>query len=89
MLWLQNGLARRKAMRPFVRVLWWLVYIAENLRNVGSYTMQLQAMLNESGGVTVVSGKHLPSHTVQFTITGRSPLSFLSFVQTASHKHSA
>jgi len=44
--------------------------VAENLQNVGSYTLQLQAMLNESGGVTVVSGKHLPSHVVHFSITG-------------------
>jgi len=42
----------------------------ENLRNIGNYTLQLQAMLNESGGVTVVSGKHLPSHVIRFSITG-------------------
>jgi len=52
---------------------------AENLRNVGNYTLQLQAMLNESGGVTVISGKHLPSHVVHFSITGQTAFLILSF----------
>lgn len=46
--------------------------VVENLRNVGNYTLQLQAMLNESGGVTVVSGKHLPSYIVHFSVTGHA-----------------
>jgi len=52
--------------------------VAENLRNVGNYTLQLQAMLNESGGVTVISGKHLPSHIVHFSITGQPAFLVLS-----------
>ena len=47
-----------------------VVDCSENLRNIGSYTLQLQAMLNESGGVTVISGRHLPSHVIRFSITG-------------------
>jgi len=56
--------------------------VAENLRNIGNYTLQLQAMLNESGGVTVISGKHLPSHTLRFSITGLPclPPSFFVFI---------
>jgi len=58
--------------RPSNRYLYHLyaMDVAENLRNIGNYTLQLQAMLNESGGVTVVSGKHLPAHIVHFSITG-------------------
>jgi len=46
------------------------VFVVENLRNIGRYTLQLQAMLNENGGITVISGKHLPSHIINFSITG-------------------
>ncbi len=46
----------------------------ENVRNLGSHTLQLQVVLNETGA-TKFAGKTLPSYKFKFTVTGMSSMS--------------
>ncbi|KAL3892332.1 hypothetical protein ACJMK2_004548 [Sinanodonta woodiana] len=47
----------------------------ENIKNMGNYTLQLQVVLNESGGNTY-AGKELPSHKIKFSVTEAEPEKF-------------
>lgn len=47
----------------------------ENLKNLGDYTIQLQAVLNESGATTY-AGHQLPSHTIKFSVVEGEPEKF-------------
>ena len=42
-----------------------------NIKNLGNYTLLLQAVLNESGGNSF-AGKVLPGHKIKFSVRGRS-----------------
>ncbi|XP_055997294.1 structural maintenance of chromosomes flexible hinge domain-containing protein 1-like isoform X2 [Ostrea edulis] len=47
----------------------------ENIHNLGSHTLQLQVVLNESGS-TIYAGKNLPSHQIKFNVTEAEPEKF-------------
>ena len=48
-----------------------LMLFTENVRQLGSHTLQLQAVLNETGANTY-AGKTLPLQRFKFTVTGKS-----------------
>lgn len=48
-----------------------IIIVVENIHNLGSHTLQLQVVLNESGS-TIYAGKNLPSHQIKFNVTGNA-----------------
>ncbi|XP_025090642.1 structural maintenance of chromosomes flexible hinge domain-containing protein 1-like isoform X1 [Pomacea canaliculata] len=47
----------------------------ENMKNLGAHTIELHAVLNESGATTY-AGRELPSHKIKFTIVEAEPEQF-------------
>ena len=47
-----------------------LITFTDCTKNLGAYTIQLNAVLNESGN-TNFAGKELPSHKIKFTVNGK------------------
>ncbi|CAH1772323.1 unnamed protein product, partial [Owenia fusiformis] len=48
----------------------------ENVKNLGSHTLILQAVLNESGA-NMFAGRELPSHRIKFSVTEAEPEKFV------------
>jgi hypothetical protein len=48
-----------------------LYFLVENIKNLGSYTLQLQAVLNESGE-NMFAGKQLPCEKINFQVVGKN-----------------
>lgn len=46
-----------------------MIVFTENMKNLGAHTIELHAVLNESGATTY-AGRELPSHKIKFTIVG-------------------
>ena len=55
-------------------------FISENIKNLGSYTLQLQVVLNESGD-NIYAGKELPCHRINFSVTGSINIALITFIQ--------
>ena len=55
-------------------------FLSENIKNLGSYTLQLQVVLNESGD-NIYAGKELPCHRINFSVTGTINIASITLIQ--------
>ena len=74
---LGSFLVRSRSWKPLY--LSWLctLDVSDCTKNLGAYTIQLNAVLNESGN-TSFAGKELPSHKINFTVNGEMAVGLTS-----------